>query len=194
MINEAEVDRVLNDVGPRLRRLRIDRGVTLAELSAITGISVSTLSRLEGGQRRANLELLLPIAAAHQVPLDDLVGTPAAADPRITGKPVKVEGFSYQPLTRQPGGLQAYRIGVPARRRSPELTSHEGYEWLYVLSGTLRLILADHDIELTEGEAAELDASQPHWYGSAGRGATQLLAWYSRPAERVHVRGRTGRR
>lgn len=194
MTNSSEVDRVLNDVGPRLRRLRIERGVTLAELSAITDISVSTLSRLEGGQRRANLELLLPIAAAHQVPLDDLVGTPSAADPRIRSKPVKVDGISYQSLTRQPGGLQAYQVGIPARRRGPELASHEGYEWLYVLSGTLRLILADHDLELAEGEAAELDASQPHWYGSAGRGAIQLLAWYSRPAERVHVKARAPRR
>ena len=69
-------DDVLAGVGPRLRALRQQRGVTLTELSASTGISVSTLSRLESGQRRPTLELLLPLARVHQVPLDELVDAP----------------------------------------------------------------------------------------------------------------------
>jgi len=59
---------VLAEVGPRLKRVRVRRGVTLTELAAATGISKSTLSRLETGQRKPSLELLLPIAQAHQVP------------------------------------------------------------------------------------------------------------------------------
>ncbi|MGV9239177.1 helix-turn-helix domain-containing protein, partial [Streptomyces nigra] len=70
-------DDVLAGVGPRLRRMRKEREVTLTALSEATGISVSTLSRLESGLRRPSLELLLPIARAHQVPLDELVGNPA---------------------------------------------------------------------------------------------------------------------
>ena len=62
-----ETDQALATVGPRLRSLRQDRGTSLAEVSAATGISVSTLSRLESGQRRATLELLLPLARAYQV-------------------------------------------------------------------------------------------------------------------------------
>lgn len=81
MTEDDRTDAVLNEVGPRLRRIRRDRGATLAELSAATGISVSTLSRLESGQRKPSLELLLPLARAHQVPLDELVGAPATGDP-----------------------------------------------------------------------------------------------------------------
>jgi transcriptional regulator with XRE-family HTH domain len=55
--------------------------------AAATGISKSTLSRLESGQRRPSLELLLPISAAHQVPLDELVGAPEVGDPRIRMEP-----------------------------------------------------------------------------------------------------------
>ncbi|GAB3933750.1 hypothetical protein GCM10027614_05420 [Micromonospora vulcania] len=55
-------------VGPRLRTLRQQRGTTLAQLAELTGISVSTLSRLESGGRRPTLELLLPLARAHRVP------------------------------------------------------------------------------------------------------------------------------
>ncbi|MBA3528532.1 MAG: helix-turn-helix transcriptional regulator, partial [Propionibacteriaceae bacterium] len=71
------LDDVLQAVGPRLRAVRQRRGATLAEVSKTTGISVSTLSRLESGQRRATLELLLPLARAHQVSLDELVDAAA---------------------------------------------------------------------------------------------------------------------
>src|ERR1700710_2027610 len=104
-----EVDGVLDGVGPRLRDLRKQRGATLASLSATTGISVSTLSRLESGQRRPTLELLLPLARVHQVPLDDLVGAPETGDPRVHPRPVVRHGVTMLPLSRRPGGLPAYK-------------------------------------------------------------------------------------
>lgn len=81
---DAATDDVLDAVGPRLRTLRRERGITLAHLSAATGVSESTLSRLESGQRRATLELLLPLARIYDVPLDDLVGAPRTGDPAST--------------------------------------------------------------------------------------------------------------
>jgi len=71
---DPDLDAVLDAVGSRLRALRHRRGVTLAELHEVTGISVSTLSRLESGSRRPTLELLLPLARVHGVPIDELVG------------------------------------------------------------------------------------------------------------------------
>ena len=85
----SEFDDVLEAVGPRLRRLRQERGTTLTDLATSTGISISTLSRLESGQRRPTLELLLPLARAHQVQLDELVDAPPTGDPRIHAKPIK---------------------------------------------------------------------------------------------------------
>src|SRR5438445_11768375 len=106
---DGSLDRVLATVGPRLRALRQQREMTLADLSATTDISVSTLSRLESGQRRPNLELLLPLASAYNVPLDELVGAPATEDPRIHTKPFTRNGMMFLPLTRKPAGLQAYK-------------------------------------------------------------------------------------
>jgi transcriptional regulator with XRE-family HTH domain len=85
-------DDVVAGVGPRLRALRQEQTITLAALSEITGISVSTLSRLESGQRRATLELLLPLARAYRVPLDDLVGAPPTGDPRVYARPISRRG------------------------------------------------------------------------------------------------------
>ncbi|MFF9424970.1 helix-turn-helix domain-containing protein [Streptomyces sp. NPDC014746] len=190
MTEDDRIDAVLTEVGPRLRRVRRDRGVTLAELSAATGISVSTLSRLESGQRKPSLELLLPLARAHQVPLDELVGAPPVGDPRVKARPIVRHGRTMYPLTRQPGGLQAYKVIQEKAQEAPEPRVHEGYEWLYVLSGRLRLVLGEHDVVLAAGEAAEFDTRVPHWFGPAGDGPVEFLSLFGPQGERMHVRAR----
>jgi transcriptional regulator with XRE-family HTH domain len=185
----TETDEALATVGSRLRSLRRERGTSLAEVSAATGISVSTLSRLESGQRRATLELLLPLTRAYQVTLDQIVAPPVA-DPRVQGRPVKRHGRTFYPLTRRPGGLQAYKLVIPPGRQALDPRSHEGYEWLYVLSGRLRLVLGEHDLVLTPGEAAEFDTRVPHWFGTAGPDAVELLILFGPQGERMHVRAR----
>lgn len=191
---DDEIGQVLDTVGPRLRALRTHRGVTLAELSATTGISESTLSRLESGGRRANLELLLPLARAYDVPLDDLVGAPRTGDPRVHLRPVRRGGMTFVPLTRRAGGVQAYKMIIPARYEpdDPELKTHEGHEWLYVLDGRLRLLLGDQDLTLTPGEVAEFDTRLPHRLGPADHHAVELLILFGRQGERAHVRARGG--
>jgi len=182
--------------GPRLRRLRREREATLADLAEETGISVSTLSRLESGQRRPTLELLLPLARAHQVPLDELVDAPDPGDPRIRPRPVHRHGAIYLPLSRRPGGLQAYKIIHPPYRSGPEpteadLRTHEGYDWIYVLQGRLRLLLGEHDIVLNAGEVAEFDTRTPHWMGNPDPRPVEILGLFGPQGERVHVRART---
>ncbi|MFC0844854.1 MULTISPECIES: helix-turn-helix domain-containing protein [Streptomyces] len=193
MDEERALDDVLTEVGPRLRRIRKERGATLGDLSAATGISVSTLSRLESGNRRPSLELLLPIARAHQVPLDDLVGAPPVGDPRVRAKPIVRGGKTLVPLTRQPGGLQAYKVVDREVGGAPEPRVHEGYEWLYVLAGRLRLVLAGNDVVLGAGEAAEFDTRLPHWFGPAGDAPVEYLSLFGPQGERMHVRARPKR-
>src|SRR6185295_16692973 len=119
MTDHGSIAAALDLVGPRLRAVREQRGVTLTEAADRTGISKSTLSRLENGQRRPSLELLLPLAQAYRVPLDDLVGAPDVGDPRIRLKPRRVNGRTVLPLTRNPGGVQAWKIVIPARQSQP---------------------------------------------------------------------------
>ncbi len=188
MATSTEIDAVLAEVGPRLKRARTQRHVTLTELAAATGISKSTLSRLESGQRKPSLELLLPIAQAHRIPLDELVGAPEVGDPRIQLKPEKRNGRVVVPLTREPQGMHAWKVVIPPERGEPKLRTHEGYEWLYVLSGELRLILAGHDVTMKAGEVAEFDTSLPHWFGPAGDRPVEILSVLSRPGEPMHVR------
>ena len=187
-----ELDQALAAVGPRLRALRRRREITLADLSAATGISVSTLSRLESGDRRPNLELLLPLAKAHAVTLDELVGAPPTGDPRVHLRPVKWRGMTMVPLTRRAGGIQAYKLVIAAgqRQADPDPQVHEGYEWLYVLNGRLRLLLGEQDLVLAPGEAAEFDTRVPHWFGRSGAEAVEILCLFGKQGERAHLRAR----
>jgi transcriptional regulator with XRE-family HTH domain len=183
---------VIEAVGPRLRALRTRRGVTLAQLAERTGISVSTLSRLESGGRRATLELLLPLARAYQVPLDDLVGAPETGDPRVHLRPERHNGMTVVPLTRRTGGVRSFKQLFPPHWPGGEPTpnSHEGYEWMYVLSGRLRLVLGDHDFDLVAGEVAEFDTHTPHWIANETDEVVEALCLYGPQGERAHVRSR----
>lgn len=194
MVTSPDITNVLAEVGPRLRQARLRRDVTLTELAAATGISKSTLSRLESGQRKPSLELLLPIAKAHGVPLDELVGAPEVGDPRIQLRPQKRGGRIVVPLTQQPRGVHAWKVVIPPERKHPVLRTHEGYEWLYVLSGELRLIIAEHDVTMQAGEVAEFDTSVPHWFGAAGARPVEILSVLSRPGEHMHVRAAQAKR
>ncbi|SEL92583.1 Cupin domain-containing protein [Blastococcus sp. DSM 46786] len=186
-------DAVLQNVGTRLRALRTERGRTLTEIAEDTGISVSTLSRLESGGRRPTLELLLPLARTYGVALDDLVDAQAPADPRVHGHPVERDGMTMVPLTRQPGtGLQAYKQLFPPRWQvgNTDQKVHEGYEWLYVLSGRIRLLLGSRDFVLGPGEVVEFDTRVPHAFSNPFAEPAETLILVGPQGERMHVRAR----
>ena len=184
----AAIAAALDQVATRLKRLRTQRGITLAGVANTTGISKSTLSRLENGQRRPTLELLLALSRAYRVPLDDLVGAPEVGDPRIRLKARPRQGQNRDPVTRQPDGIQAWKIVIPTSKVTPEPRAHDGYEWIYVLSGHMRLVLGDQDWVLGPGEVAEFDTQVPHWFGSTGDEPAEILSIFGRPGERMKVR------
>jgi transcriptional regulator with XRE-family HTH domain len=184
-------DRTLDAVGPRLKQLRHRRDITLSDLAEETGISTSTLSRLEAGLRRPTLEQLLPLARAYGVTLDELVDAPPTGNPRINLRPIPcADGSTILPLTRRPGGILAYKFVLPTGRdeAEPDLRTHDGYDWVYVLNGRLRLVLGEHDLILEPGEAAEFDTRTPHWFAATSSGPVEYLSLIGKHGERAHVR------
>lgn len=184
----AEIAAVLSGVAERLKRFRTQRRMTLTEVAQETGISKSTMSRLETGQRRPTLELLLALSHVYRVPLDDLVAAPAVGDPRVQLKHARVKGRTVIPLTGQPDGTQAWKIVIPTSKVIPEPRAHDGHEWIYVLSGRMRLVLGDQDWVLGPGEVAEFSTQVPHWFGSTGNEPAEILSIFGRPGEGMNVR------
>jgi transcriptional regulator with XRE-family HTH domain len=181
---------VLAGVGLRLKALRHARRATLAELAEQTGLTPSTLSRLENGRLRPTLEQLLPLARAHGVTLDELVDAPLTGDPRVHMQPVQRYGLTFVPLTRRAGGIQAFKVIHPPAPAdlTPSPRGHEGYEWFYVMTGHVRLLLGDRDLRLGPGEAAEFDTRVPHWIGNtASDRPAELLMLFGAQGERAHL-------
>ncbi|HKP44211.1 XRE family transcriptional regulator [Mycobacterium sp.] len=177
-------------VRQRLRQLRMERGLTLEDVASRSNIDVSTLSRLESGKRRLALDHLPRLSAALSVSTDELLRAPEAEDPRVRSGPHTHKGVTYWPLTRHgpAGGLHAFKIRVSARRRipPPELPVHEGQDWIYVLSGRLRLILGERDFTIKPGEAVEFSTWTPHWFGAVD-GPVEAITLFGAHGERLHL-------
>lgn len=111
-----------------------------------------------------------------------------SGDPRLHLKPGHVKGRTVIPLTRQPNGVQAWKIIIPRSNSTPEPRSHDGHEWIYVLSGHLRFVLGDQDLLLGPGDVASFETKETHWFGSTGNQPTEIISIFGRPGERMTVR------
>jgi transcriptional regulator with XRE-family HTH domain len=189
-----DVTQTLAAMGLRLRGVRERRGVTLAAVSCATGISPSTLSRIETGRRKPTLEVVLQLAKEYGVTLDELVGTaPApAAEPRSAAPHSFGDDKAVLPLTRYVGGLHAHKHVLPAVAEPPgrpRQVSHEGYEWLCVLYGRLWLALGNQDLVLAAGDVVEFDTRIPHGVANAGStGPVEYLIMFGPQGERLRLR------
>ncbi|WP_299542391.1 helix-turn-helix domain-containing protein [uncultured Streptomyces sp.] len=191
-MNHDELEDVLRSVGGRLRALRQQRGATLDAISERTGISASTLSRLESGQRKYTLDLLLPLSKAYGLPLDELVGAPPGGDPRIHLRPVAVSGQDQMvlPLVRHYGGPHAHKHVLPTGATTASghgLHAHRGHSWVYVLHGRLRVTAGTRQVVLAAGEATEFDTRKPHALGNAGEQPVEFLSLFGAQGERMRV-------
>jgi transcriptional regulator with XRE-family HTH domain len=178
----AAIPDVLAEVGRRLRRLRERRGVTLTALAAQTGISKSTLSRLESGQRRPSLELLLPLAKAHHLPLDEFVGAPRRrpSHPQPAPHPQRAARLSPRGTIERHGRVEGRH---PAGERSEA-------------SNPRRLRMA---VRPLRGDAADPRRARPDAARRRGRrvrhpAAALVRAKGDEPVEILSIHGSHGRR
>jgi transcriptional regulator with XRE-family HTH domain len=187
MANERDDD-IHTRVSARLKELRTERGLTLADVAGAAGMDTSTLSRLESGARRLTLDHLPPLARALGVRADDLLGTAPVSDPRIRPRPFDMRGTTVWPLNPDPSTAQhrVYRMRIPVRRGEPELRTHEGHDWMYVLSGRLRLVLGEDEFLLEPGEVVEFSCWTPHWMGAVD-GPAEVISIFGPHGERAHV-------
>lgn len=176
----------LDRLGPRLRAARQERGWTLEELAGRAQLSPSTLSRLESGKRQASLELLLPLTRQLGIRIDDLLD-PQDRDPRVRRPAVRRDGMTIAPLTREESDVRAFKITYHPDAPKVALRTHEGHEWLYVLSGRLRLLLGEQELVLARGEAAEFDTRTPHAMRAEGPRPAEVISLLNTSGERLHL-------
>ncbi|MEU7278066.1 helix-turn-helix domain-containing protein [Streptomyces sp. NPDC045431] len=170
----------LPDVAPRLRELRRRRGLTLESAARRADLSPAHLSRLETGRRQPSLPMLLGLARVYGTTVSELLGeVPPERDPIVRAgraEPVEADGWTYHQAGGAGRALQALRVEVPyAAGQSDLVRVHPGEEWLYVLTGRVRLVLGDVVHVLDPGDSAHFDSLTPHRIAAAGRRGAELL-------------------
>jgi transcriptional regulator with XRE-family HTH domain len=171
--------------------MREQQGLTLEQASELSGISTSHLSRLESSERQPSVASLLALSTAFGVPVGALFGETQGAAPLGISLPDETRheanGLTVATCSGFVGSnvIDALRVTVTPARAVPVPARHPGEEWLYVLSGILRL---EYDGELhllTEGTAAHFNAEVPHRLGAQGAPAEVLLV-AAKPLRNLH--------
>jgi transcriptional regulator with XRE-family HTH domain len=189
----AEPNDIEHVVRTRLRSLRTTLGLSLGELAERTNLSPSTISRVETGKRAISLDVLLPLAAALQVPLDALLDVRTDDDVVIRPAPSRVGGRTTWMLSRPTGSRIAVKMRLEPTRRAPRPRVHPGHDWFFVLEGRVRLSLGERGIVVEAGEAAEFATMTPHAF-SAVDGPAELVMIFDRDGHRAHVHREVGAR
>jgi transcriptional regulator with XRE-family HTH domain len=156
-------------LGPQLRRLRQERGLTLDALAAAVALDKGYLSRLERGMKAPSVATLLRLAAAFAVPMARLLGEELADDAvrvsravrRLRSAPARGQ-HGLEALTRGGAPLAAFVIHLGPDFAEDGPHEHAGEEMLYVLRGTAELAFADRSLLLRAGDAAEFPGHLPH--------------------------------
>ena len=178
----GRAEELLSGVGSRVREARRAREMTLEALASASGVSVAHLSRFESGARQPSLATLLNVAAGLGVPISGLLEGSREPGPGTVVRGAEAPfyegpGMRFQPLVPEagPAGLAAIRVIFPSDREEREYHRHEGEEWLYVLSGRLRLTLGGESTVLEPGDAAFFDGMLPHSFEVLGGGDVEML-------------------
>ncbi|MET9518922.1 XRE family transcriptional regulator [Streptomyces sp. NPDC002994] len=170
----------LPSVAPRQRDLRRHSGLTLEAAARRAGLSPAHLSRLETGQRQPSLPMLLTLARVYGTTVSALLGeTPGDRDAVLRADEAQAResgGWTYHRAGGSGRAMQALRVRVPYGGAQGDLVRvHPGEEWLYVLSGPLRLVLGESVHHLDAGDSAHFDSLTPHRIAAATPDGAELL-------------------
>jgi DNA-binding transcriptional MerR regulator/quercetin dioxygenase-like cupin family protein len=186
--SSAHTDRRLD--GRLLRRLRTQLGLSLREAGERAEVSVSFLSALERGMTGASVATLQRVTAAYGTTMVELLGgaqTPDAA-PRL------VRAGRRRTLDIGAGQVRIEQLAEGARQLEPHLFvlaagatsdgeySHDGEEFLYVLTGAVTVWVGEDEVYALDrpGDALTFPSTIPHRWRNDARGETRLL-WINTP-------------
>lgn len=174
------------DIGQRLRRLRTDRKLTIAELAAKAGVSSGIISQIERGASSPSINTLVKIRAALGVNLwqffEDAPNATAENlrfvrrkdnRPRIVAGKMHLTKELLSPSSSE--NLRFMILTLPPGAESEEMLSGPGDKGGYVLAGRVELTVGDEVAELTEGDSFQFKSSLPHRLENRSKAEAKLI-------------------
>ena len=185
MLSAAMSKPKAKSIGPRLRRLRMQRLLSLGHVARAVGVSIGFLSAIEREQMSASIATLRRLARFYQINILSLFDPSEANPGRVrpserkvldAGPGVRMELLSWGNTMMEP---HLFRIAPSAG--SGESYAHEGEEFLYILRGNLEISLADGErLCLEEGDSFYFESSNEHRWKNPGK-KEALVLWVNTP-------------
>jgi len=171
-------------IGPRLRRLRAKRGVSLAEVAAAAGISIGFLSALERSQMSASVGTLRRLARYYRTNILDFFDA-TESNTRLVRPPKRKvleagPGVRMELLAWGNKVMEPHLFRIAPKAGSGESYAHEGEEFLFVLRGELKIALDSEEYHLRRGDSFYFESATPHHWKNPGRSETWVL-WINTP-------------
>lgn len=177
--------------GAKLKALRLEKRLTLAELSGRTGLSIPTISKVENDKASLSYDKLQSLSTALGFDAAVLFKSPFPQSPEIPsgrrsvhklgeGKHIETHLTSYQYLASELLNKHFIPLISEVRARSlsafGEMLSHPGEEFTYVLEGSLEFHSQSYKpLHLDAGESVYFDSSMPHAYVAISKGPCRVL-------------------
>jgi transcriptional regulator with XRE-family HTH domain len=192
---ERAPEQDIQEVGSRMQQLRESKGLSLQDLTRVTGIDTDTLSRIESGDLQPQLGTVLKLSKALEGDLGSLISghgdRPFAITRKTERKQVSRSAtserqqllYAYKSLAPEVSGKHMEPLMVRLSPNPEETSVHEGEEFIFVLEGTVLLKLGEESYELEPGDSAYYQSRQPHLVAAAQDSATILAVIYEEKRE-----------
>ena len=162
----------------RIKRLRLERGLSIEALSKATGCATEYLQWVEDEQVEAPVAFLIQVAKALKLDSSALFRSDVSPDQRLKDAAKRTEHYLYKTLTPPESDkhLMAFSVTIPPKTAHKGVAyRHEGEEFDYVLSGTLELTVGDEKRTLKQGESLRFNSNMDHHLSNPGESQAELL-------------------
>ncbi|ADR18717.1 MULTISPECIES: helix-turn-helix domain-containing protein [Calditerrivibrio] len=175
------------NIGERIKRLRHMRNLTLQDVANFTGFSKALISQIENNVVTPPITTLAKIAKVLNVKMvyffeDDLdfkeYYLVKKNDRKIAYREGAKHGYIYEELAHIKNNdiFESFVVTIRSEPREKKLFSHEGYEFMYILEGGIRMYLNNDVVTLEEGDSISFSSKIPHYAETLGDKDAKILS------------------
>jgi len=162
----------------RIRKIRLERGLSIEALAEATGCAGEYLQWVEDEQVEAPVAFLIQVAKALKLDSAALLRSDVSPEQRFKDAARRTEHYLYKTLTPSESDkhLMAFSVTIPPKTAHKGVAyRHEGEEFVYVLSGTLELTVGDEKKTLNQSDSHRFNSNLDHHLSNPGESPSELL-------------------